>query len=40
MSFAPDTDAAAAELLTFPALVGTRLFLRFEGEVICVDLGA
>jgi outer membrane protein assembly factor BamB len=40
MSFAPGTDAAAAELLTFPALVGTRLFLRFEGEVICVDLGA
>jgi outer membrane protein assembly factor BamB len=28
----------AAELLTFPALVGTRLFVRLEREIVCVDL--
>lgn len=40
LSFAPDKDSAAAELLTFPALVGTRLFVRFEQEIVCIDLGA
>jgi outer membrane protein assembly factor BamB len=27
-----------AELFTFPALVGTRLFVRCEGELVCLDL--
>lgn len=40
LSFAPDKDSAAAELFTFPALVGTRLYVRFEKEIVCVDLGA
>jgi outer membrane protein assembly factor BamB len=40
LSCALDKDSAAAELFTFPALVGTRLYLRFEQEVVCVDLGA
>jgi outer membrane protein assembly factor BamB len=31
--------AASAELLTFPALVGTRLFVRGESEVLCIELG-
>lgn len=34
-------DAArSAELLTFPALVGSRLYIRGEDEIICVDLGS
>ncbi|MBA4106249.1 MAG: hypothetical protein C0485_10865 [Pirellula sp.] len=40
LSCAPDKTSAAAELLTFPALVGTRLYLRFEQEILCIDLGA
>lgn len=34
-----DKTAAAAELLTFPALVGSRLFLRNETAVMCIELG-
>jgi hypothetical protein len=34
------TDRASrqAELLSHPALVGTRLYLRGEKELVCVEL--
>ncbi|MBL9164670.1 MAG: PhnD/SsuA/transferrin family substrate-binding protein [Planctomycetaceae bacterium] len=34
-----DKVAADEELLTFPALVGSRLFLRNETAVVCIELG-
>jgi outer membrane protein assembly factor BamB len=33
-----DRDSRQAELLSHPALVGTRLYLRGEKELVCVDL--
>jgi len=38
MQLSADADSRHAELLSFPALVGTRLFLRGEHELVCVDL--
>jgi hypothetical protein len=33
-----DPESRRAELLAHPALVGTRLYLRGEKELVCVDL--
>jgi hypothetical protein len=33
-----DTEARAAELYAHPALVGTRLYVRGEKELMCVEL--
>jgi hypothetical protein len=33
-----DPESRQAELLSHPALVGTRLFLRGEKELVCVEL--
>jgi outer membrane protein assembly factor BamB len=38
LALAENAADRAAELLTFPALVGTRLFVRLEREIVCVDL--
>lgn len=38
-SLTADKTAASAELLTFPALVGSRLFLRSETALMCIELG-
>lgn len=40
LAVAADKSAQDAELFTFPALVGSRLYVRGERELICVDLGA
>jgi hypothetical protein len=40
MHVAASPDDQAAELFTFPAIVGSRLYVRCEREVVCVDLGA
>jgi ABC-type phosphate/phosphonate transport system substrate-binding protein len=37
-TIATDDAARSAELFTFPALVGSRLYLRCERELVCVDL--
>ncbi|HYO23705.1 MAG TPA: PQQ-binding-like beta-propeller repeat protein [Lacipirellulaceae bacterium] len=37
---AAGSDEREAELLSSPALVGTRLFVRLDAEVVCVDLAA
>lgn len=34
-----DGASSAAELLTFPALVGSKLFIRSETNVMCIELG-
>jgi hypothetical protein len=33
-------DGREAELFTFPAIVGTRLFARGERELVCIELGS
>ena len=33
-----DRESRRAELLSHPALVGTRLYLRGEKELVCVEL--
>jgi outer membrane protein assembly factor BamB/ABC-type phosphate/phosphonate transport system substrate-binding protein len=40
MHLAASRDDQAAELFTFPALVGSLLYVRCEREIVCVDLGA
>jgi outer membrane protein assembly factor BamB/ABC-type phosphate/phosphonate transport system substrate-binding protein len=40
LAVAGDKSAQDVELFTFPALVGSRLYVRGEREVICIDLGA
>jgi outer membrane protein assembly factor BamB len=40
VALAENASDRAAELLTFPALVGTRLFVRLEREIVCIDLAA
>jgi hypothetical protein len=35
---ASDAAERGAEHLTFPAIVGSRLFVRLEREVICLEL--
>jgi hypothetical protein len=40
LAVAQDASTREAELFTFPALVGSRLYMRCERELICVDLGA
>jgi hypothetical protein len=33
-----DGQSRQAEQLSYPALVGTHLFLRGEHELVCIDL--
>jgi hypothetical protein len=36
----PSTDGGKAEMLSHPALVGTRLYVRGEKELVCADLSS
>ena len=40
MNVSSDKVSRSAELLTFPALVGTRLFIRTERELVCVEISS
>jgi len=33
-----DTHSKRAQILSFPAIVGERLYLRGENELLCVEL--
>lgn len=39
-AIAVDEASQGAELFTFPAIVGKRLYVRSEREIVCVDLDA
>lgn len=40
MHVAGSRDDQSAELFTFPAIIGSRLYVRCEREIVCVDLAA